>query len=70
MAPFPYMPMLAIMASLAGQQVVQMSVFAYAAFMVEDLGVVDDKDKAGEARLIGSRDPAVHSEVNRRRPNY
>ncbi|MEP5374337.1 MAG: hypothetical protein ABJQ14_00895 [Hyphomicrobiales bacterium] len=48
MAPFPYMPMLAIMASLVGQQVVQMSVFAYAPFMVEYLGVVDDKDEAGE----------------------
>lgn len=48
MAPFPYMPMLAIMASLISQQVVQMSVFAYAPFMVEQLGVVDDRDKAGE----------------------
>eukprot|EP00904_Undaria_pinnatifida_P000576 jgi/Undpi1/10519/HiC_scaffold_29.g12969.m1 len=47
MAPFPYMPMLAIMISLVSYLVVQISVFAYAGYMVEHLGVVDDKDKAG-----------------------
>ena len=51
MAPFPYMPMLAIMISLVSYLVVQISVFAYAGYMVEHLGVVDDKDKAGETRL-------------------
>ena len=49
MAPFPYLPMLAIMASLVSQVVVQMSVYAYAAFMVEHLGVVNDSDKAGRS---------------------
>ena len=51
MAPFPYMPMLAIMTSLVSYLVVQMSLYAYAGYMVEHLGVVDDKDKAGETRL-------------------
>ena len=49
MAPFPYMPMAAILASMVSSLVVQMSVFSYAGFMVEYLGVVDDKDKAGES---------------------
>ena len=48
MALFPYLPMAAILASLVSNLVVQMSVFSYAGFMVEYLGVVDDKDKAGE----------------------
>ena len=48
MAPFPYLPLAAILASLVSNLVVQMSVFSYAGFMVEYLGVVDDKDKAGE----------------------
>eukprot|EP00904_Undaria_pinnatifida_P008630 jgi/Undpi1/4898/HiC_scaffold_19.g08250.m1 len=39
--------MLAIMASLVSSMVVQMSVFTYAGYMVEHLGVVDDKDEAG-----------------------
>lgn len=45
--PFPYMPMLAITASLVSAMVVQMSVFVYAGYMVEYVGVVDDKDEAG-----------------------
>ena len=49
MAPFPYLPMLAIMASLVSQEVVQMSVYAYAAFMVEHLGVVNDSDESGRS---------------------
>ena len=52
MAPFPYMAMVAILASLVSYLLVQMSVFSYAGYMVEYLGVVDDKDKSGE---IGSR---------------
>ena len=51
MAPFPYLPMTAIMAGLVSQQVVIMSIFAYAGFMVEYLGAVDDKDQAGETWL-------------------
>eukprot|EP00904_Undaria_pinnatifida_P003321 jgi/Undpi1/12990/HiC_scaffold_7.g02654.m1 len=47
MAPFPYLPMTAIMVGLVSQQVVQMSIFSYAGFMVEFLGAVDDTDKAG-----------------------
>ena len=45
--------MTAIMVGLVSQQVVQMSIFSYAGFMVEFLGAVDDTDKAGED-LIGS----------------
>lgn len=48
MAPFPYLPMAAIVVSMVSEQIIYMSVFAYAGFMVEDLGVVDNKDKAGE----------------------
>ena len=50
MAPFPYLPMMAIMASLVSSMVVQMSVYAYAGYMVEHLGVVDDKDEAGDEK--------------------
>lgn len=52
MAPFPYVPIAVIVASLVSDQVIQMSVFSYAGFMVEDLGAVDDKDKAGETSLL------------------
>ena len=52
MAPFPYLPMLAIMASLVSSMVVQMSVFAYAGYMVEHLGVVDNTDEAGDEKKI------------------
>lgn len=48
MAPFPYLPMASIISSLVSEKIIQMSVFAYAGFMVEHLGVVNDKDKAGE----------------------
>lgn len=47
MAPFPYLPMVAILLSLVSNLVVQNSVFSYAGFMVEFLGVVDDKNEAG-----------------------
>ena len=43
--------MLAIMISLVSYLVVQISLYAYAGYMVEHLGVVDEKDKAGEIRL-------------------
>ena len=55
MAPFPYLPMTAIMACIISQQVVLMRVFAYSGFMVEYLGAVDDKDKAGETWVFGYR---------------
>ena len=47
MAPFPYLPMVAIMTTLVTDSVAQMNVIAYAGFMVEFLGVVDDKNEAG-----------------------
>ena len=50
MAPFPYLPMLAIMVCLVSSMVVQMSVFAYAGYMVEHLGVVDNKDESGNEK--------------------
>ena len=52
MAPFPFMPLLAIMFSLVSYMVIQMSVFSYVGFMVEYLGVVDNTDKAGETRTV------------------
>ena len=36
------------MFSLVSYVIVQISVFAYVGYMVEDLGVVRDKDQAGE----------------------
>ena len=54
MARFPYFPLAAIVASFVSQQVVQMSVFAYAPFMVQFMGVVDDSDEAGEMSVGGS----------------
>ena len=40
--------MVAIMMTLVTDMVLQMSVVSYSGFMVEHLGVVDDKNKAGE----------------------
>ena len=48
MSPFPYLPMAAILVSLVSFMVIQMSVFAYAGFMVEYLGIVSHKNEAGE----------------------
>lgn len=48
MSPFPYLPVVAIMATVVTDNVLQMSVVPYAGFMVANLGVVDDKDKAGK----------------------
>ena len=39
--------MVSIMASVVSSVVVQTTVFSYGGFMVEHLGVVDDKDEAG-----------------------
>ena len=63
MAPFPYMPMTAIMVGLVSQQVVQMSIFAYAGFMVEFLGAVDDTDKAGEDLICRFNNVLGHEEL-------
>ena len=48
MGSFPYLPLLAIMASVVSLIVAQVNVFVYAGFMVEHLGAVDDKDKSGK----------------------
>ena len=48
MAPFPYLPLLAIMASVVSLTVAQVNVFVYAGFMMEHLGAVNDKDKSGK----------------------
>lgn len=48
MAPFPRLPMLAILTSVVSYVVVQMNMFPYAGCMVQHLGVVEDKEKAGE----------------------
>ena len=42
------MPMLAIMMTLVTTMVSQMNLISYAGSMVQHLGVVDDKDKAGK----------------------
>lgn len=47
MSRFPYLPMVAIMMTLVTAMISQMNLLSYAGFMVEHLGVVDDKDKAG-----------------------
>ena len=57
MAPFPFLVMLAIMACLISTTVVEMSVFSYAGYMVEHLGVVDDKDESGDEE---KRDNVCH----------
>ena len=56
MAPFPYLPMVAILLSLVSYVVVQNSVYSYAGYMVGHLGVVDDKNQAGETRLTTYHD--------------
>ena len=57
--------MAAIVACLISDQIIQLGVLAYAGLMVEDLGAVEDKDKAGEvswgtvaAKLISRWPPA------------
>ncbi|CAN0085422.1 unnamed protein product [Ascophyllum nodosum] len=47
MGHFPYLPMLAIFASLVSQEIVMYNIFSYNGFMIAHLGAVDDKDKAG-----------------------
>ena len=51
------------MVSLVSQQVVQMSIFAYAGFMVEFLGAVDDKDKAGEYLICRFNNVSRHEHL-------
>lgn len=49
MASFLVLPMMMVLVfSLLSAWIVEYSLFSYVGSMVEDLGVVDDKDKAGE----------------------
>ena len=52
MAPFPYLPMTAVMASLLSMQIAELTLFSYVGYMLEHLGVVDDKDEAGETLVL------------------
>lgn len=48
MAPFPLLPMAVMVISLLSAWFVESSLASYVGYMVEYLGIVDDKDKAGE----------------------
>lgn len=54
MARFPWLPLLAILASVVSYLIVQISLFAYAGFMVRHLNVVSGKDQAGEIRTVAT----------------
>lgn len=49
MAPFPSLPMAALTMGLFSAWFVQLSMSAYVGYMVDNLGIVNDKDQAGEA---------------------
>lgn len=46
--PFPWPPMLAIAIGLISHSYSLSSLFPYVGYMVQQLGVADDKDEAGE----------------------
>ncbi|CAM9302492.1 unnamed protein product, partial [Ectocarpus sp. 8 AP-2014] len=45
--PFPWLPMLALAIGLVSHSYSLSSLFPYVGFMVQHLGVADDKDEAG-----------------------
>lgn len=47
--PFPWMPMLAIAIGLISHSYSLSSLFPYVGFMVQQLGVAQDKDEAGQS---------------------
>lgn len=47
-SPFPWLPMLAISISLVSHSYALTSLFPYVGYMVQHLGITDDKDEAGE----------------------
>lgn len=52
MAPFPWLPMIAISTGLISHSYALTNLFPYVGFMVQGMGVTDDKDKAGESCRI------------------
>ncbi|CAB1108589.1 unnamed protein product [Ectocarpus sp. CCAP 1310/34] len=52
MASFPFMPMAVLTVGLLSAWIVQLGVIAYAGYMVRHLGIVEDKDQAGEFLVI------------------
>lgn len=53
--PFPWPPMLAIAVGLVSHAYALTSLFPYVGYMVQSLGVTDDKDEAGQSMLAHSR---------------
>ena len=49
--PFPWLPMLAIAVGLLSHFYALTSLFPYAGYMVQSLGVTTDKDEAGQSLL-------------------
>lgn len=49
--PFPWLPMLAIAIGLVSHSYALTSLFPYVGYMVQSLGVTDDKDEAGQSML-------------------
>lgn len=49
MAPFPWVPMLALSVSFLSNSYCISSLFAYLGYMMEHIGVADNKDEAGES---------------------
>ena len=47
--PFPWMPMLALAVGLVSHSYSLSSLFPYVGYMVQHLGITDDKDEAGQS---------------------
>lgn len=54
MSPFPWLPMLAIATGLISHSYCLSSLFPYVGYMVQHIGVTDDKDEAGELLALSS----------------
>lgn len=52
--PFPWLPMLAIAVVLVSHSYALTSLFPYVGYMVQSLGISDDKDEAGQSVLAYS----------------
>ena len=48
-SPFPWLPMLAISIGLVSHSYALTSLFPYVGYMVQHLGITDDKDEAGQS---------------------
>lgn len=52
--PFPWLPMLSIAVGLVSHSYALTSLFPYVGYMVQSLGVTDDKDKSGQSLFAHS----------------